>query len=150
MNEIIELYREKAEKDASLTEKLELIIAKRDQLKNSKIQETATKKRRGNPILQGATGQNSIDTISRGLNNSSAAKGMMLDRSNIIFSASKGETGNQMGIEQDFSLMIDTKREDNNYDNMLDELDLSRESQVKPLGMQNISSRRTEPPKNRN
>lgn len=65
-----------------------------------------------------------MDAYSRGMHNSSVTKGLILDRSNIIFSASKGETSNMLGGDQENSMMIDTKRDDH-MTQLLDELDLS-------------------------
>ena len=60
---------------------------------------------------------------------SAATKVPILDRCNIIFSASKGETSNQLGgADNDTSLLIDTKRDDIKPDIILSELNFSGES----------------------
>ena len=89
------------------------------------------------------TGQNSIDIGS--FNRSSPSKGYTFDRSQIIYSPTKGETGNQIGNEADLSI-IDTKRGQNNQNELiLNDIDLSADVTTKITFK--ALTRRTEPPR---
>ena len=62
--------------------------------------------------------------------NASRSNVLSFDRSQIIFSASKGETGNQVGSNDADISIIETKRE-GNQDMALSDIDLS-EAFMKP------------------
>lgn len=92
---------------------------------------------------EAATGQNySMDTsgsMSRiGVNSAVKATRLIFDKSQIIFSASKGETANNVQSESKLSV-IDTQREDDKDIMGLSELDFSElqqqsDDQQKPIG----------------